>query len=194
MPAKKSNNALFIGRFQPFHRGHLSVLQDMLPQYDLVVIAIGSSDKSRTPENPFTVGERHAMIKATLEDLGFTAEKDFKIVPVPDIDDNDKYPKHVADLCPAYQTIISGNPIIHDIFAQKSKGKTVIEPTRKYNIAATTVREAIANGEDLEKYLPAPVVSFLQKIGAARKIIDIKEEIAAAEAEEASLSDEQLVG
>jgi len=174
MPPKKVSRALFVGRFQPFHRGHLSVIEDLLPKFDQIVVAIGSSDKFRTPENPFTVGERHAMIKETLEDLGVKQDQ-FKVVPLPDIDNNEEWPKHVINTCPDFKAIaITDNSRVEGLFKKLTK-KEIIKTKKKYAISATHVREAIRQGEDLKKYLPQPVISFLQKIGAARKIIDIEE-------------------
>ncbi|MFH1375981.1 MAG: nicotinamide-nucleotide adenylyltransferase [Patescibacteria group bacterium] len=176
MPAKSSKRVAFIGRFQPFHRGHLSVIEDLLPKFNQVLVVIGSSDKFRTPENPFTVGERHAMVKATLDDLGVKSEK-FKVVPLPDIDDDEKWPKHVIKTCPDFEAVaITDNPRTEGLFKKHTK-KKIIKTKKKYAISATKVRDEIGKGADLEKYLPQPVIAFLQKIGAARKIIDIEEEL-----------------
>lgn len=173
--SKKTRTALFLGRFQPFHRGHLSVIVDLLKEFDLVVVAVGSSEKSRTLDNPFTVGERHAMVKAALTEEGYKYETQFKVVPIPDIDDDDKYPKYVADMCPNFDVLVTGNDHVKELFQKKLKNKEIREPKKRYAITATRVREAIAAGEDLEKYLHPAVVAFLQKIGAARKIIEIVE-------------------
>jgi nicotinamide-nucleotide adenylyltransferase len=180
MPPKKVSRVAFIGRFQPFHRGHLSVLQDLLEEFDQVLVVIGSSDKFRTLDNPFTVGERHAMVKATMDALKIAPDR-YKVIPLPDIGDDEKWVKHVMDTCPEFDTVASGNPKVQELF-RKIKKKKVIEPKQKYRITATGVREAIRNGEDLKKYLHEAVVAFLQKIGAARKIIDIEEAEKAAEA------------
>ena len=178
MPPKKVKRVAFIGRFQPFHRGHLSVIEDLLPKFDQVLVVIGSSDKFRTPENPFTVGERHAMVKATLDDLGVKSDK-FKVIPLPDIDDDEKWVKHVVKTCPEFAAVaITENLRVEKLFKKDGKRK-VIKTKKKYAISATKVREEIAQGVDLQKYLPQPVIAFLQKIGAARKIIDIEEELEA---------------
>lgn len=56
----------FIGRFQPFHKGHLKVLRAAIDTSDLVVVIIGSSDKLRSMKNPFTATERRMMIEGAL--------------------------------------------------------------------------------------------------------------------------------
>ena len=59
-------NALFIGRFQPFHLGHLHVIKKYYNKYDILFIGIGSSQYHHTAENPFTYEERKSMIELTL--------------------------------------------------------------------------------------------------------------------------------
>lgn len=58
--------AVFIGRFQPFHNGHMAMVQHALEAADRVIVVLGSAHQSRTPKNPFTWQEREAMIRAAL--------------------------------------------------------------------------------------------------------------------------------
>ncbi len=57
--------ALFLGRFNPFHLGHLAAIESIRKDRDIqdVVIGIGSSDKSFSIIHPFSAGERLLMIK-----------------------------------------------------------------------------------------------------------------------------------
>ena len=55
-------NGFLIGRFQPFHLGHLEAVNFALSKVEQLYIAIGSSNKSNQPRNPFTVEERKQMI------------------------------------------------------------------------------------------------------------------------------------
>ena len=59
---------LFVGRFQPFHNGHLEAVKSILRECDEAVIAVGSSQKSHEPDNLFTVGERIEMIYESLKE------------------------------------------------------------------------------------------------------------------------------
>lgn len=57
---------VYIGRFQPFHCGHLKTLKSALEKANEVIICLGSAFKSRTIKNPFTVFEREMMIRSCL--------------------------------------------------------------------------------------------------------------------------------
>jgi len=62
--------ALFIGRFQPFHKGHAEQIRLIFKKYEEIIIGIGSAQRSHTIKNPFTAAERAAMIKEFLKDEG----------------------------------------------------------------------------------------------------------------------------
>ena len=53
---------VYIGRFQPFHDGHIHILQQAIDTSDKVLVLIGSSHIARNIKNPFTFGERKDMI------------------------------------------------------------------------------------------------------------------------------------
>lgn len=54
---------LFIGRFQPFHRGHESIVRKMLEECERVIIAVGSAQEFGTIANPFRYEYRRLMIQ-----------------------------------------------------------------------------------------------------------------------------------
>ena len=57
---------LYVGRFQPFHLGHLDAIKYALKQADELVIVIGSAQYSHNANNPFTAGERLIMVRQAL--------------------------------------------------------------------------------------------------------------------------------
>ncbi len=58
--------AVYVGRFQPFHAGHLALLQHALELAPQVVMVIGSAHQARTPKNPFSWQERAEMVRLAL--------------------------------------------------------------------------------------------------------------------------------
>ena len=63
MSDRKYDLAVFIGRMQPLHNGHVQNINNALEIADNVLVIVGSANQPRTPKNPFTVGERTQMIK-----------------------------------------------------------------------------------------------------------------------------------
>ncbi|WKD50190.1 bifunctional nicotinamide-nucleotide adenylyltransferase/Nudix hydroxylase [Microbulbifer spongiae] len=60
---------VFIGRFQPFHLGHLAVIEAGLVQAEQIIILCGSAHQPRSVRNPWTIAEREAMIRGAVQDL-----------------------------------------------------------------------------------------------------------------------------
>lgn len=53
---------VFIGRFQPYHVGHQSVIAEALQQSRHVIVLLGSANLPRSTRNSFSVAERRQMI------------------------------------------------------------------------------------------------------------------------------------
>ena len=63
-----SMDGLLIGRFQPFHLGHLEAVIFALSKVEKLYIGIGSSNKSNEKRNPFTADERKNMILSSINE------------------------------------------------------------------------------------------------------------------------------
>ena len=60
---KRYANGIILGRFQPFHKGHASIVEQALEKADRVLILVGSAQESRTVRNPYSYEERARLIK-----------------------------------------------------------------------------------------------------------------------------------
>lgn len=78
---QKYDNLVFIGRFQPFHNGHLSVVKKALDMSDHVTIVLGSHDAARNVRNPFSSELRSKMI---LDSLAPNERERIRFVPQAD--------------------------------------------------------------------------------------------------------------
>lgn len=68
----KYESLVFIGRFQPVHQGHLSVIMDglkLLKEQGEIVVAVGSTNAARSIRNPFTFKERSHLIAESLREM-----------------------------------------------------------------------------------------------------------------------------
>ena len=66
----KYDYGVFIGRFQPFHVGHLHNIQEALKCVDRLVVIVGSSFRAPSIKNPFSFEERRDMILSDLQTSG----------------------------------------------------------------------------------------------------------------------------
>lgn len=64
--SKQYDLAVFIGRFQPFHNGHLAVVKQAMEVAEEVLILVGSANRARDTRNPFTYAERKTLIETVL--------------------------------------------------------------------------------------------------------------------------------
>ena len=149
---------LFIGRFQPFHNGHLSMVKQMEKECDELIIAVGSAQYAFYQQNPMTAGER---IEAITNALKKEIKKPFYVVPVEDINCYPNYVSHVESLVPKFSTIYTGNSIVAELFA--AKGYEVKDAPSVSNICATEVRKAIGKKEKWNHFVPEEVHEFLVK-------------------------------
>ena len=60
---KKYKCGLYVGRFQPIHIGHTSIISKMLDQCEKVIVAVGSAQESGTERTPFSYDFRKEMIE-----------------------------------------------------------------------------------------------------------------------------------
>ena len=59
---KKYDLAVYIGRFQPLHNGHLAIIKKAHEIANEVLVLVGSANASPSIRNPFTYNERRDMI------------------------------------------------------------------------------------------------------------------------------------
>lgn len=58
-----STSAIGVFRLQPLHNGHLSIINRMIAEHDIVTIGIGSSNQPITNKNPWSFDDRKAMLR-----------------------------------------------------------------------------------------------------------------------------------
>ncbi len=163
--------SLFIGRFQPFHLGHLSVIEKALQDNDFLVIGIGSAEDSYLPDNPFTASERWKMITATLDDADIPRDK-YTIIPVRNINNYSLWVDHVSRLVPPFERVYTGSTIVRTLFQDHGKYEVIdvefIEKAR-----GVEVRKKMATGGDWEELVPKTVADYLVKINGAERMREI---------------------
>lgn len=157
--------ALFLGRFQPYHLGHHSVVERMATQADEVIIAVGSAQCSHSLKNPFTAGERILMIARALEG----ADIPRYVLPIQDIHRNALYARHIVSLTPPFEAVYSNNPLIQELF--RAEGVEVHSPPLldRDRYQGSSIRTQMLEGERWRPLVPRAVADVIDEIDGVRR-------------------------
>lgn len=172
MPLSHPTRALFIGRFQPFHLGHLEVIKRISREIDGVIIGIGSAEKSHTLDNPFTAGERHLMIQQSVD---AAAVRNYFIIPIPDIGRNALWASHVASLVPPFDVFYTNNALPRRLFQEAGYKVRPAPFYERSRFAGTIVRQALLKGEGWQQLVPKEVVKVVEEIHGVERIRELTE-------------------
>ncbi|MFX1278390.1 MAG: nicotinamide-nucleotide adenylyltransferase [Promethearchaeota archaeon] len=161
--------ALFIGRFQPLHHGHIYVLQNILKSYDKVKIGIGSSQLSSTPNDPFTGDEREEFLTAALKMRNVPSNR-YQIYKIPDIFNATKWVEHVINIVGKFSVVVSNSDWIRELFQKEGyKIEKKIEIfKKKYN--GNNIRQLIVKNGKWKSLLPKEVVDLIVKFDGINRI------------------------
>lgn len=163
---------LIIGRYQPFHNGHLEVIKEIVNDNDCdeLILAIGSAQESHTAINPFTAGERILMIDSALSGEGI---KNYYLIPIVDINRYSVWVSHVESLVPPIDIVYTNNSLTKRLF--KERGYKVKTP-KLYDrnmYSGTKIRELIINDGQWTNLVPAEVVNIIKEIDGINRLKDL---------------------
>jgi nicotinamide-nucleotide adenylyltransferase len=169
---KRFNRALYVGRFQPFHLGHLEAVKHILRNAEEIIIVVGSAQESHTLDNPFTAGERAYMIRIALNEAGIDPAK-YYIIPVIDLDVHGIWVSHVCSYVPKFDVVYSNEPLTRRLFIE-SGFKVESIPFFKRNVcSATEIRRRMLANANWEELLPKSVVNFIKEIKGIERLKDL---------------------
>ena len=158
--------ALFVGRFQPFHIGHLNALEYVSRVADKIIIAIGSSKEKNTLENPFSYKERLEMIKKSL-----TLDKDkYVIKPVPDFRNNKLWIEYILENFPEFDVVYTSSPKEKKIFRNAHITVRSVSLYNRSVYTATDIRRKMSAGEKWEHLVPKGTASVIKKVKGVKRI------------------------
>lgn len=115
--------ALVLGRFQPFHNGHLEVIRRALEISESVIIAVGSINLA-DKDNPIGYKDRVAILRKMIGKEGIS-DKVREIVGVRDFPDDDEWAGEVVRMAGMFDVVVGNNDWTNRVM--KSAGYEVVE-------------------------------------------------------------------
>lgn len=163
---------IFIGRFQPFHKGHLEVMKGLVDELDELIILVGSSQYSHEPSNPFTAGERITMIRLALKEAGVDATR-YMIIPVPDIGMHSVWVAQVVSYTPRFDVVYTNEHLTRRLFAEAGFKVDRVAFHQRRVFSATEIRRRMLSGGNWEELVPKSVARFIKEIKGDKRVIDL---------------------
>jgi len=164
--------ALFVGRFQPFHNGHLYAVQLILKEAEGVILVIGSSEKSHELHNPFTAGERIEMIRRTLSAAGIDPMR-YLPVPVPDAEAHTAWVSQVVAYTPKFDVVYTNQPLTRRLFLESGYEMRDIPLYMRAEYSATEIRRRMLDDGDWGSLVPKEVYDLIREIKGDERIRDL---------------------
>lgn len=160
-------NGLLIGRFQPFHYGHLKALKFALTKVEKLWIGIGSSNKPLQKQNPFSAQEREEMITTSIDSA---MKQKIRIYYIPDLENHEKWVENIENLVPKFDIVFSNDTLTTHLYSKKSIQVSSIPFVERHKLSGTNIRNMIINDQDWKPLVPAGTRKVLEKINTKKRI------------------------
>ena len=160
-------NGLLIGRFQPFHLGHLAALQFAIPKVDKLWLGLGSSNKPIEKNNPFSIEERKKMILSSIDD---SIQNKISIFPIPDLDNHVKWIQNIDTIVPDYEIIFSNDPMTEHLYSKRNVQVFAIPFLKRDQLSGTRLRDLIKSDQKWDDLVPEGTKLILENLDAKNRL------------------------
>lgn len=160
-------NGLLIGRFQPFHLGHLDALRFALSKVDKLWIGLGSSNKPLQKNNPFSAEERREMILSSIDE---SMKQRIQIYFIPDLENHIKWIEFIDTLVPKFDTVFTNDELTRHLYSKRDVQVLPIPFVKRDILSGTNIRDTIISDQKWEDLVPEGTKNFLYKTSAKQRL------------------------
>lgn len=157
----KPKIALLIGRFQPFHFGHLYLIKKALAVSNHLIIGIGSSNRTDV-KNPLSWGERKKMLKRAINKEKLDG-KIKKIIPLRDFFNDKKWLNNVVGKTGGFDLVVGNNGWVNRIMKDGGKKVMRVPYYKRYLYEGEKIRKLMNDSKPWESRVPKYLVEELKK-------------------------------
>ena len=156
-------NGLLIGRFQPFHLGHLEAFHFALSKVENLWIGIGSSNKLNQKQNPFSAVERKEMILSSIEE---SISDSIEIFFIPDLENHEKWIENIDTIIPKFDIVFSNDELTQYLYSKRNTQVILVPFKERDTLSGTSIRDKIKSNQKWKHLVPDGTKKVLQKISA----------------------------
>lgn len=166
--------ALVIGRFQPFHKGHLYGIKYVHERHERFIIGIGSAFTSHTLKNPFTAGERLKMIFLALDEAGIS-RINYYVIPIPNTEIHSGWVSLVKALVPEFDIVYSNDPLTKRLFKEADYEVYEIPLYERKIYSGEEFRKRVIINGDWKELVSNSVARYLVEANLLERIKDLSQ-------------------
>lgn len=155
----KKGIALIVGRFQPFHKGHLFLIKKALENADKIIIGIGSSNILDV-NNPIDYETRKKIIKAVFYKEGIE-KKLSKIVPLDDFFDDRKWLLNLKKQVGKFDLTLGHNEWTNNILEKAGYKVLEVDYYNRGKYEGWRIRKLINENKTWEDRVPKYLINFV---------------------------------
>ena len=160
-------NGLLIGRFQPFHLGHLDALRFALSKVDKLWIGLGSSNKPLQKNNPFSAEERKEMILSSIDE---SMKQRIQIYFIPDLENHMKWIELIDSLVPKFDTVFTNDELTRHLYSKRDVEVLPIPFVKRDILSGTNIRNMMTSDQKWDDLVPEGTKNFLYKTSAKQRL------------------------
>jgi nicotinamide-nucleotide adenylyltransferase len=164
---------LLVGRFQPFHYGHLAAVRFALKRVDYLYVVVGSAQRSHERDNPFTASERISMIKSALDGNGVDPSK-WMAVPIVDSDSHSVWVSSVESMVPKFDMVFTNDTLTYLLFKEEGIEVRTVPYLDRKRYSATNVRDRILERRDWQSLVPKQVAKLVKEFGGISRVRELR--------------------
>jgi len=160
-------DGLLVGRFQPFHLGHLDAVLFGLSRTENLFIGVGSSNKFNEKKNPFSAEERKEMIISSIESSMLGRVKIFEI---PDVDNHEKWTFEIDQIVPKYDVVFTNDEFTKTLFKKRQINVIPVVLKEREKFSGTNIRQLIIDDKNWQDLVPQGTRKVLDKLNAKKRL------------------------
>ncbi|MDO9028181.1 MAG: pantetheine-phosphate adenylyltransferase, partial [Candidatus Roizmanbacteria bacterium] len=164
--------ALIVGRFQPFHKGHLFLIKKALEKSDKIVIGIGSSNIC-DENNPIDFETRKKIIKTVVYKEKIE-EKIIKIVPLDDFFDDEKWLKNLEKQVSKFDIALGNNEWTNKILKRAGYKVLRVNYYKRSLYEGWRIRKLIKQGKSWQDRVPEYLIKIISSRLNRNQILNIQ--------------------
>lgn len=154
------STALLVGRFQPFHNGHLYLIKKALQKADKLIIGIGSANVT-DDNNPYSISIRQQMIKKVIIKENFS-NKILQIVSLDDFHNDEKWLRQINEKAKEFDLVVGNNEWTNRILEKAGYSILRVKYYQRYRYEGEKIRQLMKDGGKWQDRIPHYIEAIIK--------------------------------